>query len=233
MSILWQGGPRKRVQCLQPAFTLNYIKWSLLAGPGRTVGAVIVSSLAAGDLLQALPAHSWLPALSTYTIIVFLQGKRAGQHTGAQGAEQDRDPKVLVWKLESLKLSGCVALTSPGLGCACSLWLSHSRECPHWMQPLGISQESPVSLWGMELYSCAFSSEPNLTTKRAGEFPSLLLANGKCWETSRIIGRPDCLYHWSTAQLSCKSLTLQIKPKCHHFQYKTKRKMFYVCSQLI
>lgn len=52
------------MQCLQPAFTLNYIKWSLLSGPGRTVGAVIVSSLAAGDLLQALPTPLLAPCIA-------------------------------------------------------------------------------------------------------------------------------------------------------------------------
>lgn len=51
------------MQCLQPAFTLNYIKWSLLAGPGRAVGAVIVSSLAAGNLLQALPTPLLAPCI--------------------------------------------------------------------------------------------------------------------------------------------------------------------------
>lgn len=85
------------MQCLQPAFTLNYIKWSLLAGPGRTVGAVIASSLAAGDLLQALPTPLLPPCIVHLHHHSLPPGEKgAGQHTGAEGAEQEGHPKVFI-----------------------------------------------------------------------------------------------------------------------------------------
>lgn len=149
------GGLRQRVQCLQPAFTLNYIKWSLLAGPGWTVGAVIVSSLAAGDLLQALPTSLLLPALSTYIITVFLRGKRGRAAHRSRGGWAGERPQSL-WKFESVELWGfdlsgaqlClfpVTVTAPGNALTASSPLaSHRRAqclCEEWnTNNMGLAQ---------------------------------------------------------------------------------------------
>lgn len=90
--------------CLQPAFTLDYTKWSLLAGPGRAVGAVIVSSPAAGDLLQALPALLSAPCvvhLHQHTLPPREKGQ--GSTREQRGLCRRETPKSL---FESLKLPG-------------------------------------------------------------------------------------------------------------------------------
>lgn len=149
MSILRQEGLRQRVPCLQPAFTLDYTKWSLLAGPGRAVGAVIVSSPAAGDLLQALPALLSAPCvvhLHQHTLPPREKGQGSTREQGGCAGERPQSLCLRVSNSRAVKLS----LTSPGLSCACSLRLSQLQGTPSLDPALGISQGSPASLWEME-----------------------------------------------------------------------------------
>lgn len=172
--------------CLQPAFTLNYIKWRLRAAVGWAVAGVIVSSQLLQAIFSRLPDPRTDSSPCPLTSVDSLsKGKGGG---GMKGERQQRRPErqaeshgAKSWYESFIQLTN-----THGVFTVCLTCFYSQDRLRHWQ---GSMQNETVTLTTQKLFSSSKwwqqSTEPSAGSFWAG----VLLSTGAlCNHTCRAFG---------------------------------------------